>query len=509
MRSTLLLCFFLFIAVLTRAQQPHASDAKPCGTPPFTDPWLVDFLENRDKYALSRTSDTLYIGMQVHLTARDNGTGRLRPSKLLDAFCTLNRDFEPAGVRFYFKYDWNEIDNTDYFDHEELTDGIQMMYDNDIPDALNIYFCANPAGNAGYNIPYASIAMGNAYSGPAAHTWAHEIGHAFTLQHTFLGWENTAYNYGTQTPDTVIYDYTHFHFEPDTILPAPLDTALVEYADFSNCYVSADKFCDTPPDYLAYRWDCDQNNMSIAQQKDPNGVEFKSDGTLFMSYADDACSSRFSDEQIQALRANIETVKQAWLAQSIPDQFIDGEAELMSPVAGQNTPPSNVSFHWASVPEATQYIIQASRFSNFGIVELEEVTSDTFFQGGTFAPNKTYYWRVRPFNNSYTCTDFSEKQTFFTDLTLSAATLDESGFKYYPNPIRPGIPLTVEIPETWLGQETSIQIFDLSGKLLGTQNIQFNERLNRINLPSTLHESGMYYAVLESARGRKVLKLVY
>lgn len=507
-RTLLIFSLFLSTAFALFAQEPNKYSLEPCGTAPYTDPWLAEYLANPNTRTFSRTDDTLYVGMQVHLVARDNGSGRFTPSRLLDAFCTLNNDYAPSGVQFFFKYDWNLINNTSYFDHDDILTGIDMMYENDVEDALNIYFCSNPAGNCGYNVPYASIAMGNGCSGPADHTWAHEIGHAFTLQHTFLGWEGVFYNFSVPTPDTLLYDYTHFHAEPDTIVPAPLDTALTEYNDFSNCYQAADKFCDTPPDYLAYRWDCDVNNMSFVKQKDPDGNEFYSDGTFFMSYADDVCSNRFSDEQIQALRANILAVKQDWLSDTPGGNPVDGVANLASPIAGASAPSSNVSFHWNSVQDATHYLLQASRFSTFSIIELDVVASDTFYVGGNFSPNKTYYWRVRPFNNTYTCTDFGEKESFKTDLASHVSSADASGFRYYPSLIRRGIPLTLELPEAWINQEVQMACYDLTGRQVWTGTSNFVQQTERLNLPDALQEPGVYRLVLRTQKESKTISLV-
>ncbi len=83
----------------------------------------------------------------------------------------------------------------------------------------------------------------------------------------------------------------------------------VEKMDFSNCYDSGDRFCDTRPDYLNYRWACAPDSLSVTVQKDPNGVEFRSDATLYMSYSLDVCSNRFTDEQIEAMRTNFQFKK--------------------------------------------------------------------------------------------------------------------------------------------------------------------------------------------------------
>ena len=114
------------------------------------------------------------------------------------------------------------------------------------------------------------------------------MGHNLSIQHPFLGWEGNTFDYSLPTPTEVYYDYTYFQ---DTLILDTLiiDTAFVELMDGSNCTFAADGFCDTPPDYLSNRWQCKPDSQSIILQKDPNGVDFYSDGINFMSYAFNVC----------------------------------------------------------------------------------------------------------------------------------------------------------------------------------------------------------------------------
>ncbi|HNM28003.1 MAG TPA: hypothetical protein PKL15_21320, partial [Saprospiraceae bacterium] len=69
------LLFLLLISNL------RAQDLNPCGTLPVIDPWLVSWQAQREQMAF-RSADTLYAGIQVHLVARNNGTGRFPPERL-------------------------------------------------------------------------------------------------------------------------------------------------------------------------------------------------------------------------------------------------------------------------------------------------------------------------------------------------------------------------------------------------------------------------------------------
>ncbi|MCB0574414.1 MAG: metalloprotease, partial [Saprospiraceae bacterium] len=101
----------------------------------------------------------------------------------------LNEDYAATGIRFYFKDDWNLINSTAWYQHANIPQGIDMMLTNNVPDALNAYFASNVAGNCGYNLPYAGVAVAHNCAATGDHTWAHEVGHALSLPHPFIGWE--------------------------------------------------------------------------------------------------------------------------------------------------------------------------------------------------------------------------------------------------------------------------------------------------------------------------------
>lgn len=481
-----------------------AQDLNPCGTLPVLDPWLISWQAQRDQMAF-RSADTLYAGIQVHLVARNNGTGRFPPERLLDAFCRLNEDYGPAMVRFYFKNDWLLPNNTAWYDHNDIPAGIDMMLTNNVPDALNSYFVSDPAGNCGYNLPYAGVAIAHSCADPNEHTWTHEVGHALSLPHPFIGWEGTVYSYAVPTPDFQTYDYTYFHDTLETTVPAPLDTALVERYDGSNCGIAADLICDSRPDYLSYRWDCDAQGESLVTLKDQNGNNFKADGTLYMSYSNDVCSNRFTDDQIAALRANLLTEKAAWLSPGPPEPDITELPQLLSPAGGENTPSTNVSLHWSPVPGATHYVVQVARFNNYLIKNYNEVVTDTSFVAASLPPGYTYYWRVRPFNYWYTCTSFTSNESFFALPTSATQEQDgEAPFRCFPSTLTPGQPLYVEIPQEWLNKTAQCQVFDAAGRQVWAERITPSALRSTLDLSAKVLPAGLYRLVWTNSGSTRV-----
>lgn len=505
MRQFLPTLFLLCLTTLLSAQEINKTQLGPCGSPTGLDPWLAQYTAHPGEFA-SRSDDPLYVGLQIHLVGKDNGTGRFATDRLLDAFCRLNQDYEPSGIRFYFKNPWHLIDSTAWYMHADIPQGISMMLSNNVPDALNIYFVSDPAGNCGYNLPYGGIAIAHSCATADDHTWAHEVGHALSLPHPFLGWEGKTYNYSVPTPEIVTYDYTYFHDTVETS-PAPLDTAFVERVNGSNCLGAADRLCDTEPDYLSHRWDCDAQNNSFVKMKDPDGLDFYADGTLYMSYSLDKCQNRFSDDQIAAMRANLLSQKGSWLFSGPPEPTITEAAMLIEPINDALTPNVGAELHWSPVPGATGYILQASRFSSFIVKEVNQYTTDTLLTLGTLGSNTKYYWKVRPFNAWDACADFSPAATFQSVVMVGTTELESEPWRCYPTLLRPGQSTVVEVPGSWLGQRAAVTIFDGMGRQMWQSNPMLRSRLFELPIGSADWAPGLYRLVFATATGLKTQSL--
>ncbi|MCC7465703.1 MAG: zinc-dependent metalloprotease [Saprospiraceae bacterium] len=504
MRHSLL--FFLLLALTPKisAQEPLKTQLAPCGTLGISD-WLK---ESRFRQPVQdRSGDTMWVAIKTHLLAKDNGIGRISIEKYLDSFCQLNEDFSDTDIQFFMKDGWNLLNESDWHVHNTIPEGIDMMLTNNVPDALNAYFVADPAGNCGYNLPYAGVAIAHGCSGDNDHTWAHEVGHALNLPHPFIGWEGKLYNFNTPTPTVLTYDYTYFHDTLDTQVPAPLDTALVELVDGSNCAIAADRICDTPPDYLSYRWECDAENKSLLKQKDPTGAEFYSDGTLFMSYALDQCQNRFSPEEINIMRATLLTERLNWVAPGITQEPVTDNPVAIEPVQDQIVPVNGAVLRWNAVPNATHYLVQASRFASFSFKQLDIVTTDTFAIAGQLAPNLKYYWRIRPFNNRHTCAPFSALSSFKTSQVSPTTEPDAEGWRCYPSILAPDQPLTIQIPEDWKGHEIRCQIYDAAGRLVWQQKQEWSDQTNSLQLPSGQWSAGVYLLTCTGKTGSKTERL--
>lgn len=496
---------FLSIAISTFlfAQIPSNSPILPCGTAPVKSDWLKRYQANPAAFdQFSRNQNTLYAAMTLQIVGNDDGSGYISFNNLMEGFCDLNADLAQADIQFFIHGDILFIDSSGWNNHSTVLEGADMMFANNVDSTLNCYIVANPAGNAGYNLPYAGIALTKPGASGGGHVWSHEVGHNLSIQHPFLGWEGNTYSYNNPTPTKVTYDYTYFKDSliTDTLI---IDTAYVELVDGSNCAFAADGFCDTPPDYLAIGgWQCNAQGLSNILQKDPNGVDFRSDGTNIMAYSSDACASQFSPQQIGAMRAYLQTERAAYLFNQNPKRdTITATANMLNPIAGQVEQFDYVQLEWETVPNATHYIVQVSRLNSFAFIEYNALTTDTSLIVTNLQNQKNYYWRIKAFNQGYTCAPISSSETFFTDdisRTENLQTIEK--FSIYPTILENGQQLNIEI-NSREKMDAQLVLFNIAGQQLMNNPLRLNvgENKSTINLPNLV--GGTYIIQIRTNEG--------
>lgn len=360
--------------------------------------WLIDYAKNGRDFAQKKAAQ-YYVPLYIHFVGTDEGTGFYGSDLMMKDICELNQQFAPAGFYFYLA-GFDYIANTSWYDHANYGPGSTMMRLNNVDDVTNIYIVVNPAGNCGYFSPSRDgVAITKNCMGKGRTTFAHELGHFFSLPHPFRN-----------------------------VL------GVKEFVNGSNCKTGGDLFCDTRADYLGTRWQCPYNGT----EKDPLGESYDPDGTLYMSYSNDACANRFSLEQIDAMNFNISGVRSNLQGPKQDTMPTMQKVERLFPLEGMPQKPTNAEFRWKKVPNAVGYILQASQISVFpGNLPLDVMTEDTFFVATNLSDSRTYNWRVRPVYAARTCGEgsFSDTGRFFTSKTAGVTSFSNANeVKIYPNP---------------------------------------------------------------------------
>lgn len=451
-------------------------------------------------------NDKAYMPLVVHVIRNFDGGSSVSMNRVINLICDLNNQYDQTGAEIFFYIQEIKFINNSNWNNWNGGAFVSNLIGFKIPSALNAYLIgnANTSELCGVYIGNATsggtpgqpdvVFMANGCLGPNSTTWAHEFGHYLSLPHTFFGWEGTDYSCGSTAPQTVNFNRQS------------------QLADGSNCQNSGDGLCDTGPDYLSFRWNCSNSTLgtSNCNHVDNAGTSFtNSSGKNFMSYANDACTGVFSNDQIQAMHHNINTYRsfmkrtEAQFNELWPGPITE-TATLLSPVGGQFEELFNyVEFHWEAIPNATHYIIQISPISNFNIITTEQVVETNYYLETALEPNRAnYFWRVRPYNMGSTCSFFSASGNFSTGTVVNtnAPVLDENKVSITPNPVSSGTEFQIEI-NSITGDEVNIRVYNVAGQLVyNKDNQSVTPGTTVFMIPTVDFASGAYIVSVESSQ---------
>ncbi len=470
------------------------------------DRYLVNKRIAKTNPSKSRNAIT-YIPIQFHLIARNNGTGGIQLTDMLDQICRLNDQFGAFDIVFYQADAPNIIANDVIYDNHTLTSAQFTMRQRRNREAMNVWVVneASPAGGLavgtvlGYYDPQNDwiVIRKNQISG-TNNTLAHEAGHFFSLFHPHLGWDSEPYSaelHGVQVGNRS---------------PSGRDTELM---DRSNCETAGDMICDTDPDYnfaLSFR-DCIYN----VEVQDPNGDLVDPDETLIMSYFNDACTSKFTETQVEMMIADVDSPGRNFLR--INDfaplaTEITETISLVAPVESAVTSSFNkVELRWRAVAGADTYLVEVDRSSGFNIDNLKFIVSNqtSLLLEDILDADRNYRWRVTPYNANYTCASSSETARFRTGISTSVATITTvNNWTIQPNPIREATTLTLDV-NAKTAFDADIKVFNLTGQLLQTQvATEFSSGNSKVQLDIRNLTKGIYFLTLENEEGVLNKKLI-
>lgn len=470
-----------------------------CLTPPVKSPWLQAYQANPEDYPDLRTQTGWQLPVVIHITENGNGIPAVEVGDMLNAFCKLNEDFEPSGIQFYIK-SIEFLDRPDYYDHYQIGQAVSMITNHSQPNAINVFFVRTAVedGICGYNlVDQKQQSLGITLAGSCTNrynsNWAHEMGHFFSLPHTFHGWEGIVHDYRTPAPTLV-------------------NNVPVEHVNGSNCQLAGDGFCDTPADYLNGRWFCAEDGASSFLQMDPEGISFRSDGSMIMSYAQDGCAHRFSPRQLGAMQNYLVSQRSDLMGEPISLSAIrPNEINLIFPSVAQRLPYSEqIRFEWDRVNGAMGYILEISLLPTFAVLEQQAFVFTADFNVAGLRPGRTYYWRVRPFNNLHTCPVYSMPQSF-TLLGLTTETTEPVNLvqlQLQPNPLSAGRAPVIRMA-TLSRDNWEFSLFAVDGQNLANHHVELPAGEHEFSLDLGVQLSpGMYLLHIQNDQGRTTRRLV-
>jgi hypothetical protein len=480
---SLIIPVFLFSVAL----QAQTSTENLCGYSGKSE-WLTKY-QAGEFAPVDKSEDILYVPAHIVILGEDDGSGYIDPISMLRAYTVLNNDFADMNIQFYIK-EIEFLNRSNYYNHSSFLTGQQMMALNNNRNEINIYIVGSPAGNCGYYTPsHDALALAiNCITGSGNRTWSHEMGHLFTLPHTFYGWESVEEIDNIELTERA----------PATVNYRGVDVP-VERVDGSNCEDAADGFCDTPPDYLMERWACNNLNEYRDSLTDPDSIRFAVPGTNIMSYVNNDCREGFSEDQKTAMQTNLAS-RQIADATGVGREAADGEVtNLLLPVNNATLEVSDfVELVWNSVPNADYYVVQLNTSTNFNGAVLQSfiVSDTTALIEDDLTPNTRYYWRVRPFNRYVIDSDFGDQKFRFKNGEFPTATIDatlNAAISVAPNPVSGGQELRINGRDLGQSGNMTYELIDAAGRvLLSRENLNvtaagFSERIETVGMPSGVY----------------------
>ncbi len=441
--------------------------------------------------------------MRLIRVGDNDGVGYVDILRMLRSMELLNQDFAAANVQFFIS-SFAELDLNPLYTHTSSSSGSALAQGRTQRGVMNTFIVgedlATPVSEGGGSIcGYATpntnyLIMSKECIGTGDRTWSHEMGHVYTLPHTFYGWESVG----------EIENIERTERAPETLRYRGADVP-VERVDGSNCADAADGFCDTAPDYLMERWACTIENEYRDSLTDPDSTRFAVPGGNIMSYVSDACigDDGFTDEQEAAMLTNLagrNDINRDESGEGLTAQAPDGEnMTLLLPEDNATIENSNyVELHWATTEHADFYIVQINNTNNFnGSVLNTFITTDTMLViEDNLLPNRRYHWRVRPLNRYKIDSEFSDDFRFRNG-EFAVATIDaglNAAITIAPNPVFGGQDLRINGQDLGESGALTYELIDPAGRILiSRENIRVNATGFNERLQTSALSAGVYF----------------
>jgi len=447
---------------------------------------------------------TFWVPVVFHMASRSDGTGQHKDDWVLEQICYLNQNFGVPNIKFYLK-SINRFNSIQLYEDNNNADFVRSIHR--VAEAVNIYVGGPAVAGTDYGAFY-SPGFDWIFTWNDIYNWgiSHEMGHLFSLPHTFYGWEDTDYVTASAGSGKAPEIGSN---------GLPVEKVARGVAG-ENCQYAADGFCDTPPDYSSSGGGC----SSTATWFDPDSVQFSLDQINIVNYMSYFfCTPKvFTAEQKEAIELDATSRGFHFNAAPSPLETTDGDApSLVWPSNNSLAPYTNnaVHFQWDAVSSAGMYLVTVNRTFNGTVIE--DIYQKIVYSNEAWLvlePNQEFNWSVQALTRYDACPNgqnTSSSNTFRTsDWTVDNSTI-QSPIEYssvFPNPTKANKEVFIEI-SVGLPTEAQISVSNSLGQnVLSTQtsNLQVGKNIEQINIETL--SAGMYIISIETATERISHKLV-
>lgn len=518
------LLFSLFFTPLSIKAQQIAPKPPVCGlSTQDADIIYNEMIALRERYPLVAPMRAVaYVPVWFHLVAKSDGTGRIGMNKILEMLCEWNRLYSSNGVelQFYIK-GINNIDNSLLYDSPRSFSGDNAIRSNKKSDGMNVFMLNNANDpqqpnatvlgyylNTGTGVAYEAdwfIVINSQANIGGAVTIAHEAGHFFSLPHPFYGWETCPFTPTATTPcaPATVSCFGSGVYTVENVARTGAD---------ANCSTAGDGFCDTPANYnLGFGYTGSDRCKYVGLACDPKGVKLDPDETNIMDYFT-GCETTFSPMQKAAMQNNyLNHQSRAYLrsGNTTPAATTLAAPTLSAPISGATSTYYNAfNLSWTAVPNATGYIVELSKTSTFFDSRIFVASTNSISINATNAPGyltaagQNYYWRIKPYNNYVSCSEFTTRQNF-TSGSLLSATKEISGisnFEVSPNPLSKTQSLQLNLTSE-TAFDAQVKLYNVTGQLMQTEKRHFGIGFSSQSLSVSNLTNGLYILTVESEKG--------
>jgi len=392
-KQTYIIVLFLFFAL------PHVIFSQNLQVSTKLSAERTAFLEKASHAVINnqyQSENDYVIPLTIHILHETDGSGGdVSDNDVLETFCDAAAYYAEYGITLYVDT-IQHVNNSNFYTDYGPNGNPTMAFILGVENTINIYMLKEGI-NSGFCASYEPGSDMIAFFGDDCldgATITRMLGFYFGLTYTYFGFQGSGHNCDEQQENG-------------------------EKVDGSNCDTAGDRICDTPPDYDALSWECDDNGEGCIQI-DPDGIEFRPDGTNFMSNGD--CRNRFSPMQEDVMKYTLDSSLQHLFVLPVPANLseITAASTLLSPEnEANNIFHQDVLFSWSSVENATHYLVEINRLANFSpnFTVASTIVATNEYTHSDLLPDATYYWRVKPYNPGYLCAPYSVAGSFTTTLT--------------------------------------------------------------------------------------------